>query len=474
MRTHTKRWVWMGAVVVLGVFAMVNCGKDAAGPITGNRPPETSVFLPQDPDTSLYIQTLSWWGEDSDGEVTHYLFRFLCDSGPSYSGDTAWVTTTLTESTFYLPVSDGVALHVFEVKAVDDAGAEDPTPASVNLLLRNSPPHVYFDESILRDVTLPAMTFAWTAYDSVDGSDTISEFRIWLDGADTVYSLPGWASDHTFGKDDLLDTVDRDRTVYLQAVDSGSDTSATVSYTWHVRQPIGRILLVDDVDVSVPGGTLISDPFYRDVLDSLASGGELYSVYDFETDRGFSHQNYISATLELFDVVLWYTGLENDNSQFWLYLESGTREYLDRGGSLVLVSMSALGFESAITEEFTNEYLGIKKVFIEDPIYLYTDFQVLPTYPIIPAAGSGLDTLRTIRPLTKVEMFSVHDDAIQLYRIPLGVYPGWGQDETWSIGVRKDLPGGGSSICVSFAWEFCDGNGNGKAELAKIITDLLP
>ena len=97
MRTHTKRWVWMGAVVVLGALVAASCGKDAAGPITGNRPPETRVFLPQNPDTSLYIQTLSWWGEDIDGEVTHYLFRFLCNSGPSYSGDTAWVTTTVTE-----------------------------------------------------------------------------------------------------------------------------------------------------------------------------------------------------------------------------------------------------------------------------------------------------------------------------------------------------------------------------------------
>ncbi len=438
MRTHTNRWMWMGAVVLLGALLAASCGKDAAGPITGNLPPETIVFLPQNPDTSLYIQTLSWWGEDSDGEVTHYLFRFLCDPGPGCTGDTAWVTTTVTESTFYIPVSGGIGKHEFQVKAVDNAGAEDPTPASVNLVLRNSPPHVSFDTGGLREASLPAMTFSWTAYDSVDGNETISEFRIWLDDPDTVYSLPGWASDFTFGKDDLLAPTDGDRTVYLQAIDTGSDTSATVSYTWHVRQPTGRILLVDDVSSSVPGGSLISDPFFR------------------------------------VDVVLWYTGLDNDNSEFWLYMESGTREYLDLGGSLVIVSMSALGFESVITDEFTNEYLGIKKVFIEDPLYLYTDFQVLPSDPIIPAAGSGLDTLKTIRPLTKVEMFSVHDNAIQLYRVPPGIYVGWGHDETWSVGVRKDLPGGGSSVCVSFAWEWCNGNGNGKEELAKIITDLLP
>ena len=94
----------VGAWLLLVLAA--GCAEDAVRPITRNSPPQTIAFLGENPDTTLYIQHLSWWGEDTDGEVTHYLFRFLYDAAEWRAPDTAWVSTTDTDSTFYLPVTD--------------------------------------------------------------------------------------------------------------------------------------------------------------------------------------------------------------------------------------------------------------------------------------------------------------------------------------------------------------------------------
>jgi hypothetical protein len=466
----------VGALLLFVLAA--GCAEDAVRPITRNSPPETIAFLPENPDTSLYIQHLSWWGEDTDGEVTHYLFRFLYDAAEWCAPDTAWVSTTATDSVFYLPVTDTLAAHTFEVKAVDDDGAEDPTPYRIHLIVHNSPPSVGFvDVEDLPDTTLTAVTFTWRGTDPVDGDDTILEYLVWLDGADTVYSVAASAfpagQDIRFGlgRDELRGGADRSRTVHVRAVDSGADSSETVSHTWFVRQPNGRILLIDDAPPALVGSS-ISDQFYRAVLDSLSGTGEPYTLLDFASHGRFTDEADVFPALEPFELAIWYTSTDSLASTMMDLAESGIRQYLDLGGALILCSMSAMGDGGAFGLDFAAEYAGVGVFHLDIGANVPdTNFDLQRGWYVDPVPGSGLETLRVSRPQIWVEMFSPAAGAESLFRPRAGTYAD--QDSTWSAATLYEHGAGGRLAYFSFLLERTDALFNAAAQLAKVIDRLL-
>ncbi|MCK4546348.1 MAG: hypothetical protein KAW17_02810 [Candidatus Eisenbacteria sp.] len=476
MRGLTAYGAW-AVVLVLCATVMAGCSDDPVKPIGRNSPPQTIAFLPENPDTSLYRQALSWWGEDMDGEVTHYLFRFLYDSAEWRAGDTSWVTTTATESTFYLPVSNELAVHTFEVTAVDDDGAEDPTPARINLIVRNSQPEVSFEDlARLPDTTLTAITFFWTGKDTVDGNDTITEYLIWLDGQAAPYSLDNLVSHYTFGRDDLRGGDGRTRTVYLQAVDSGCDSSEIATYSWYVKQPTGRILLIDNVPGSLVGASR-SDEFYRDVLDSLALLGEPYTLLDFERHGGFTTAEDVFPALEPFEAVIWYTGTDSLPSDLMVRAEQGIRQYLDFGGSIMLSSMAtvgAFGAQGVFTEEFAAQYLGVREFYLDVAANIPdSNFDLQKGWFVEPAGDAGLDTLKVSKPQIWVENFAGVPGAESLYRVEMGRYTESGQDNDWSVAQLYETPSGGQAAYFSFLLERSDGLYNARPQLAKVLNRLL-
>jgi len=462
---------------ILAALMVAGCGEDTVKPISRNLPPETIASLPDDldPDHQVpYTQTLSWWGEDVDGEVTHYLFRFLYDVDEWCAPDSAWHRTTATESTFYLPVTDGQAAHSFEVKAVDDDGAEDPTPARVNLYVRNSPPEVFFGEPrLLPDTTLTAVSFSWTGRDTVDGSETIREYLIWLDGEETPRVVDRLVTSYTFLREDLEDPSipaggGTTRTVYIQAVDSGCDTSETLSHAWYVRQPNGRILLVDDVPNRLLGA-ILSDQFYRQTLNTLADEGEPYTLLEFETHGEFVRVEDVYPNLEPFDVVLWYTGRDSMGSDNLRFAETGLREYLDTGGSLFLVTWNALGTRGIFTAEFGLDYLGVEALYLNIAADIPgSNFDIRTTQLIQPGQGTELETLKGSVTQIWVEHMNPVEGVDILYHPP-----GYAGIER-AVVMRHPLPAGGSVVYASSAFEFCNGLGNAQAQVQRIVGDLLP
>jgi hypothetical protein len=146
------------AVVVAG------CSKNDPRVVIVNIPPETTLSFAPDPgDTVGYRVEMRWFGWDPDGEVTHFLTRW--DS-------LGWRQTTETDTIFTVSTGDSLdddnhsfGYHVFEVKAVDNSGDEDPTPAGVSFTAENVLPETELT-SILDYSDLPYATFEWL------GSDT--------------------------------------------------------------------------------------------------------------------------------------------------------------------------------------------------------------------------------------------------------------------------------------------------------------
>ncbi len=152
--------VLCGMILVLFVSG---CSKQDPGNVAPNIPPETVLTLaPAEGDTASYRVWMTWFGWDPDGVVTHYRVRW----------DTFdWTLTGSTDSTFYLSAADDTigaagacAYHTFLVKAIDNAGDEDPTPASVSFTAFNEFPQTEIVST--SGLGGPFAEFEWRGTDS--------------------------------------------------------------------------------------------------------------------------------------------------------------------------------------------------------------------------------------------------------------------------------------------------------------------
>jgi hypothetical protein len=174
--------------VAIGVCASVifSCGDDG-GP---NLSPDTTIISGPAPGSSeSYRVGLAWTGTDSDGWITSYEYAWY--SGPLPEGDLdtllAWVATEAVEDTFEVMAdtccvtdgSGGFHGYTFFIRAVDNDGAVDPTPASRSFTATTTAPEaeIVFPELDVgqRDVFLPTcITVRWVGSDQ-DGEAV--EFR---------------------------------------------------------------------------------------------------------------------------------------------------------------------------------------------------------------------------------------------------------------------------------------------------------
>lgn len=114
---------------------------------------------------------LSWYGTDEDGYV----------KGFEVSQDQEnWDYTTRQDSTFSFDIpagNDSVDID-FYVRAVDNTGQKDPSPAYLQVPLRNSAPEAFFiDDRGPQDTAFVAATFFWNAQDP-DGNNSLAEVQL--------------------------------------------------------------------------------------------------------------------------------------------------------------------------------------------------------------------------------------------------------------------------------------------------------
>ncbi|MEE1572763.1 MAG: YCF48-related protein [Candidatus Neomarinimicrobiota bacterium] len=265
-------------------------------------------------DTFTSRHELHWWGEDSDGEVIGYQYR--------WDVDTVWSFTTKESGIFYVPILTNFDVFRFEVAAMDNDGLLDTlTPAKVVFPIKNSPPEISFrflsnplSEHLPNPnihYTFPTRTFSWNL-DDVDGVETIVDIFYSLD--DTCETC--WATlDATMTSSVTLDSISvGEHTFFLKAQDVAGAYSQIIHFpdgsddaypgTWIVKEPIGTILLVDDYPQDTPNNAL---EWYQSILDTIENvGGGGYSVW--EIGEKLPADKDVTANLSYFDHVIWYSG----------------------------------------------------------------------------------------------------------------------------------------------------------------------
>jgi hypothetical protein len=490
------RWgVRGGAIAVAAaVLAFVACDDtiEPRPPKGANRPPESALVVQSNTlAPQLYRLSLAWSGSDADGRVIGFRYRWVCldrgGAGPCPpAGD--WEFTTATRDTFTLSVPNPTARYRFELAAVDDDGAVDPTPAAQEFALRNAPPVVSFRPGTLPARTLPAVTFypqavdpdSTSDQDDGDGGATVALYRAWLDGsAPVLIDVPAGPDGITLRPADFGGGYGM-RTVFVQAVDDGGAVSAAIQHTWEVQTPIpDGILLVDDCRM---GGFLEarSDQSYRNALAEAAPGRTV--VLDVETIPRVSRPDF-DAILSLFDHVVWYTDADTVSSGALAAARAGLDAILGRGGHVLLCSSVAFGTRSGFgaDEPRFRDLFGIETVFrgpngstnfamsVEDTVHATVTpglarfrFLSLGLRAVLDCFGSRQDTAtRSLYFYPESTFVRATADTAQPFVNPV----------QFDVGVRHELSGGARALFVSFplGLPVNDNMGENEAEIRELL-----
>jgi len=298
----------------------------------------TFIFTRNIADTTTSHQVMYWWGEDPDGEVVAYHYR--------WNFEDTWTRSTAESDTFFLPLQIIYDEFLFEVKAEDNQGALDPSPATLRIPVANSYPEIEFAENSnptvganpdVTHVTFPTRTFAWSVSD-IDGLETINQIRYRLDSTNTWTYLPGNITGVT-----LTDIPSGFHTFYVQAIDTAGALSNLLQFPdttdaaspngWRVEEPVGDILLVDDYKLD-DGST---HAFYTSILDSI-EGLNNYSVFELGVDEKalpLSSTDRL-AMFSYFKTVVWYHYSEIPTLPG---ADGALRTYLETGGNVFVSSI---------------------------------------------------------------------------------------------------------------------------------------
>ena len=281
-------------------------------------------------------QELHWWGEDSDGTISGYYYKWNTDS--------TWTYTHLESGLFYVPIRTNLDVFSFEVKAIDEDGNLDESPARITLPIQNSSPEVnfrYLSNPLIANIhgdtsyTFGTRTFIWDVYDQ-DGNETITDIYYSIDDTcETCWSrIDGTESGIT-----LTDLEAGQHTFYVKIKDIAGAESEIIQFpdsiniseaqVWTVLPVEGDILLVDDFPQD---GDNTSQIWYKSILDSLV-GDAGYSVWEIGEELPYSSTD-VNATLNAFNNVIWfgsYTGNET-----YPNADASLQSFIWNGGNLFM------------------------------------------------------------------------------------------------------------------------------------------
>lgn len=300
------------------------------------------------------LVTLRWWGTDPDGVVDGYEFSF---------DQQEWFFTTDQDSTFLFAITEGSdTIDIdFWVRAMDDEGAVDQTPAYLRVPLKNTPPEIEFiDDLIPSDTAFIILTLTWEAYD-LDGLETIKNIEIkandgnWtsISSALTEVSIipddtkaNGAITSGIYVEDGSKTTsidglkLNDHNDIYIRAIDIASSIS--------IEDTIPNIYLhgqEHDLLVIAANGAS-PNAFYKSNLNALSID---YDFIDYVRDGAKNQPRIWNPTFEFtlsqYEQVLLYandqlfTNVQTNAQEIILeFASTAIQTYVDNGGKIFITS----------------------------------------------------------------------------------------------------------------------------------------
>lgn len=417
-------------ILVLSVV-LASCDAGFDGVPDGNRPPETSLSVR---DESLLDNLgeenrlrstirLSWTGDDPDGFVAGFDVRSRPEDG-TQAPEEGWRFTTANDSLLLLPLPSGqsAANVVVEVRAVDDAGLKDPTPARSVFPIRNSPPEIRLSQFELPpDTTFTVVSFAWRARDP-DGDQNLKSVGISLNDSTQFVEIPPDFDFVTLVADPVTggETAEArvylgrgvqatsirvpgmrldDRNVfYLRASDQADTTSAVDRFAWWVKRNRSDVLYVNDYRLT-SNATVRS--YHRGLLEDYLPAG--YGVDEWDLTQPYATgssgtvprsdalppvaEPMLRMTLTLYRYIYWVStsttgSAGTDNMPF---VAPAMTEFFASGGKLLVHSPVTV---SSIDTDFTDN-AAVLLLPLSRPLVLPDSIgrlELRPDAPVAPTA----------------------------------------------------------------------------------------
>ncbi|MCS7029171.1 MAG: hypothetical protein NZ519_10465 [Bacteroidia bacterium] len=306
---------------------------------------------------------LSWWGKDEDGFIIAYEISF---------DNTQWKRVFKQDSTFTLaPQTSDTADFIFYVRAVDNLNQVDPTPARLRIPVKNSPPTVsYVSTGVNTPISAyPVYRYAWEGED-IDGASNINYYElVWNDTTNTnnYYRVPSTVNSIVIEAENPTDVntllkvyynnntlpaaermkgikLNQKDSLYIRAVDvAGAKSKFKCSHQVYFKaisaSNSNKILLVDGYYALIANypGNVTTRTFYETELNNIGVGYDTLVLYRRSSSKFLnlpSDDFVASKTLQMFNIVLWYSGKTPEQSLG--YIQRISNEFFNKGGRLFL------------------------------------------------------------------------------------------------------------------------------------------
>ncbi len=457
-------------MICLGCLWMHSCVDDITGEVNTNQPPETTIFVESGGEPlngTESNQVIFWDGTDPDGFITGFLYTFA--QNPT---DDDWIWTEQRNETFRLQLNGSDTTYVFQVKAVDNSGAEDPSPAVESFPIVNSAPEISWAVgSALPDSIFTVANFVWDATDP-DGDETIASIEYSLDDTSSWVAIDGTKRSLILREEDGLSPGAH--SIYLRAVDVAGTRSNTIRLpenpadTWFVRAPQGRYLLIDDyLDESFTNRT--PDAYYRSLMNDVLTGsGDSFTYWNIEAHYPSSVAQF-TETLKLFERIIWYSDAVDPADPKFVGAQIAIPEFRRLGGKIIYTVQfaSTFGSQGSPLDFSPVDSLGERFGFIANNSRYYPDpafGQTFPGLPALPELSTEVFVLGLIALAPKIT-------SVPMYRYDLANSPA--TDPLFIMAGRNDNTGEYDFIFSGTPLHLLNGNGNLNEFFDIVLDDLF-
>jgi len=374
--------------VLLAIF--YSCQRPTAPP-NPNLPPNTTLAnIPVEGDTLFALVTLHWDGEDYDGFIAGYQYRYI--TYHLFTGDSVvqeWRETKETSLTIAFESSDILNYQKFQVRAVDNVGDVDPTPAERRFYTYQTvfpETEILFPEDDQQFFAIEQTTDWWQGirltFTARDEDGEVVEYAWAVDQGDwnwtqdtTLYITPD-QFDPLYGEH-LIRVTSRDNTNLIDPV-GDSVTVNLIKPTFEKK-----ILIIDEtVESKFPPGVRYSDAdvdsFYAEIFGTNES-------WDY-SKKGMPPKEILGQ----YQLIIWHADnlytYERDVHQLPQHIED-IIDYLNVGGDFIMGGWRILK-SFAHEEPFPKTFQ--EGTFIHDYLHIIqADETPLVPSDFIGAKGSG-------------------------------------------------------------------------------------
>lgn len=359
------------AGLLLGAVGLGSGCDFTTQPPNSNEPPNTTIAnVPVEGDTLFALATLHWDGEDSDGYVDRYEYRYI--TRYLLRGDsvvTEWTETPEASLTIAFNSSDDLNEQIFQVRSIDNNGDVDPTPAEKH----------FFTEKTIFPETVIASPADETQFFYQD------ETTDWWQGVPLTFTAEdadGEIVEYGWAVDEGEWNWTQDTTLFIGPEHLGGPGEHTIRVTardnTNLVDPVGdsvrvnlirpsfdkRILIIDEtLEEAFPNSMQATDAdvdaFYADLFGTTDS-------WDYAAE-GMPPKEVLGQ----YQLVIWHADNNFSRASNAHKLPQHTAEisdYLNVGGDLVMSGWRVLksfapdeDFPKSFKEgSFVSDYLHIK------------------------------------------------------------------------------------------------------------------